>query len=101
MGVVKWSRMPVFDPKQAFADEDLGYHHGESERVSRQCGAILKRLKEGPATNRVLNNIALNYTGRISELRNAGHVVECFDHDRDTGLTRYRLKAEIKDGFLF
>jgi hypothetical protein len=60
-------------------------------RLSRQCHAILERLQAGPATNRELAMIALKYTGRISELKQAGYRVECFEHKHATGLTRYRL----------
>lgn len=62
-------------------------------RLSQQCERILARLRQGPATNRELAELALKYTGRISELKAAGHRVECFEQDRLTGLTRYRLVA--------
>ena len=41
----------------------------EPLQLSRQQGLILERLKQGPATNADLAEIALKYTGRISELR--------------------------------
>ena len=61
------------------------------ERLSRQCEAILARLKEGPATNRELADIAMKYTSRISDLRKAGHAVTVFDQDHAAGFARYRL----------
>jgi hypothetical protein len=60
-------------------------------RLSRQCRLILERLRRGPATNSELSGIALKYTNRISELRMAGYVIPCFDHNRKTGLAYYRL----------
>ena len=62
-------------------------------RLSRQCRAILTRLQQGPASNRDLAAICLKYTGRISDLRKAGYNVECYDQDRATGLSWYRLAA--------
>lgn len=61
-------------------------------RLSRQCQLILDRLTEGPATNRELSQIALKYTGRISELKQAGYKVACYDQNRVTGFSRYRLE---------
>lgn len=61
------------------------------KRLSRQCVAILDRLKQGRATNRELVGIALKYTGRLSEIRQAGYDVRCVEHDQETGLTRYAL----------
>lgn len=43
--------------------------HHDVPRLARQNTAILNRLREGPATNRQLAEIALNYRARISELR--------------------------------
>lgn len=55
---------------------------------------ILERLREGPATNAELVKYALNYTGRISEIRarvNAqGLDVIARDLKRG-GLTEYRI----------
>src|SRR5580698_4926077 len=48
----------------------------EVKRLSRQCVAILERLQRGPATNRELSELSLKYTGRISELRQAGYNIK-------------------------
>ena len=78
-------QQPGFD----FArDEQL-----ERVRLNRQCLEILALLGQRPATNRELSKIALKYTGRVSELRQAGHDVECYKRDKKTGLTWYRLKG--------
>ncbi len=63
----------------------------EAKRLGGQCAAILARLREGPATNRELANISLKYTGRLSDLRAAGYVIECVKQDHETGLTFYKL----------
>ena len=60
-------------------------------RLSRQCHAILERLRTGPATNHELAAIALKYTGRLSDLRRAGHAIQCYDRNHRTGESRYRL----------
>lgn len=62
-------------------------------RLGKQCAAILARLEAGPATNRELSQIALNYKARASELRQAGYGVVCYNHDKRTGLSWYRLEA--------
>ena len=49
----------------------------DKPRLSRQCAAILARLQQGPATNAELGKYALNYTARISQLREDGHVIDC------------------------
>lgn len=41
-------------------------------RLSRQCLAILARLRQGPATNGELVQIAQRFGGRLEELRRAG-----------------------------
>lgn len=65
----------------------------EHARLSRQCQAIVTRLKKGDATNSELAQIALKYTSRISDLRAKGWVVNVVAKDHATGLTTYRLHA--------
>ena len=60
-------------------------------RLSKQCAAILARLQEGPATNSELARMALSYTRRLSDLREAGYAVDCYKKDEETGLNWYRL----------
>lgn len=63
-------------------------------RLSRQCLAILERLKQGPATNLELAGLGiLKYTGRISDLRAAGCVILIDAQDHRTGRTLYRLES--------
>lgn len=64
----------------------------ERVRLNRQCQAILERLQRGRATNDELSKISRKYTGRISELRQAGHNVVCLSVDRKTGLSWYELQ---------
>jgi hypothetical protein len=60
----------------------------DQARLSRQCLAILKRLREGPATSAELAGIALKYTGRISDLRRNGFAISS---KRDGGGFLYTL----------
>ncbi len=63
-------------------------------RLSRQCAAILERLKQGNASADELRQAsgARNLTARISNLRYAGIGIECFDLNQETGESWYRLK---------
>ena len=84
------------DPRQttlaeAIAPRDPNVTPTEAPRLSRQCAAILARLNQGPASNAELATIALKYTGRISDLRQAGFRIEAYDRDRETGECWYRL----------
>jgi hypothetical protein len=63
----------------------------ERRRLSSQCERILALLHRGPATNRQLSDLALNYKARVSDLRKAGYRVECVDRNTRTGFSRYRL----------
>ena len=63
----------------------------EAPRLSRQCRDILMRLRQGTATNSELAGIALKYTGRISDLRAAGCVIDVIHRDHATGLVMYKL----------
>ena len=62
----------------------------QKKRLSKQCQTILEMLTRGPCTNRELSKVALKYTSRISDLRKAGHVIEC-ELDRANGLAVYKL----------
>ena len=83
-------QQPGFD----FArDEALSTPPVERVRLNRQCLEILALLEQRVATNLELSKIALKYTGRVSELRQAGYDVECYDRDRASGVCWYRLKG--------
>jgi hypothetical protein len=60
-------------------------------RLSRQNAVILARLQQGPVSNRELSGLSLNYKARISELRQAGYPVACFNRNHATGHSMYRL----------
>ena len=64
----------------------------ERARLSRQCAAILARLKAGPATAAELIDIGFNYRARISELRKRGHRIFVAERDYKTGRTVYELQ---------
>ena len=68
----------------------------ERARLATQCNRILARLREGPASNADLAALSLKYTSRISDLRAAGHRIDCVSHDPATGRCCYRL---LETGF--
>lgn len=51
-------------------------HVTDSQRRDGQCDKILKELQRAPCSNRELSTIALSYTKRIQELRQAGHDIQ-------------------------
>ena len=77
-------------------DRDGTNHAAERERprLSRQCQAILERLRRGPATNDELAQIARKYTSRVSDCRASGFEIEVTSRDFKTGLTTYELRGE-------
>lgn len=81
-------------PAFIFAVDSHLTHPAEQQRVSGQSLAILRRLQQGPATNRELAGISLKYTSRISDLREAGYDVRVIERDHKTGRTVYALKGE-------
>jgi hypothetical protein len=60
-------------------------------RLSRQCEEILDRLRRGRRTNAELAGIALKYTGRLSEIRQAGYDVRVVEKDVASGVHVYAL----------
>lgn len=68
----------------------------EKPRLQSQCEKILERLRQGPATNDELCAISRKYTGRISDLRAAGHKITLFSRDRASGVTVYQLEKEAE-----
>lgn len=70
----------------------LDFSDVDFEKNDEQCSAILGLLKErgdAGATNVELNSIAINHTGRVSDLRKKGFVIQC---QRGTGrVFHYRL----------
>ena len=61
-------------------------------RLNRQQAAIVDRLRQGPATNAELVQIAIRFTARIHELRKAGHDIQIVRQDRDSGLVWYEIR---------
>lgn len=64
----------------------------EAKRLSRQCQAILERLRSGRASNSELAEMALNYRARISDLRQRGFRIKVTDRNHETGLSWYELE---------
>ncbi len=62
----------------------------EIKKRGGQAARILARLQAGPATSLELAQVALKYTNRISELREAGHTIQAEQVD---GLWRYTLTS--------
>lgn len=60
-------------------------------RLSKQCQAILAKLRTGPCTNYELAALALKYTSRISDLRKHGFNVRMTERRKD-GTTIYELR---------
>jgi hypothetical protein len=58
-------------------------------RLSRQCLALLARLRQGPATNVELSAVAMRFGARLEELRRAGFCIEA--KRGDGGVFTYRL----------
>lgn len=68
-----------------------GYPRAEHKRLSRQCEAMLARLKEGPTSNGELARFSLKYTSRLSDLRAAGYDIRILSRNTKSGVTVYRL----------
>lgn len=63
----------------------------DKSRTSAQTQRIISRLRSGPATNVELAEIALKYTGRISDARKLGYDIKC--RREAAGVTVYWLAA--------
>ena len=83
----EYADLPLFKLCDPRVDRDPQ----EKPRLSRQCQAILDRLRLSNATNRELAALSLKYSGRISDLRANGYQVEVVFRDHKTGLTVYQL----------
>jgi hypothetical protein len=66
-------------------------------RLKSQCMTILDRLRQGRTPNTSLAGIALNYRGRVDDLRKAGFDVRCVEQDRKSGLAWYALFTDGKE----
>lgn len=89
-------QLSLFDaPPRPIPAADPSVPKEARKRLSAQCRTILQRLRTGPATNRELSCMALRYTNRIQEIREAGYVVVLVDHNHKTGLTHYRLDYDL------
>jgi len=77
-------REPLVDVRDPNAVED------DKPRLNGQNLLILERLRQGPATNAELSQIALKYSSRTSDLRKAGYNVTC--ERQPGGVCVYRLE---------
>lgn len=84
-------QLSLFDAPRKIAPRDTHVEKVERPRLTGQNQAVLERLQQGPATNFELNQIAIKYTSRVSDLRAAGYNVVVVDRDRATGRTMYQL----------
>ena len=69
-------------------------HPKDTPRLAGQNAAILTRLRQGPARNHELADIALKYTSRISDVRswlesNEGKTIKC--RRLSGGVTEYSI----------
>ena len=83
-------QMPLFDAPKPIIPCDPSVSKEDVPRLTGQNKEILNALKEGPKSNRELAQIALKYTSRNSDLRDAGCVIEASKKNR--GLVIYTLK---------
>lgn len=79
------------DLSEAIAPCDPNVAPAEAPRLAKQCALVLARLNAGPATNDELAAISRKYTSRISDLREAGFDIQCYDRNYKTGVCWYRL----------
>lgn len=63
--------------KRGIGPRDPNVQAADVPRLTGQNALILERLRQGPATCRDLNAIALKYTSRISDLRAEGYRIVC------------------------
>lgn len=61
------------------------------QRLTRQGKLIIERLRQGRASNQELCAIALKFTGRISDLRRDGWLIDLVEHNQATGEAWYVL----------
>lgn len=70
-------------------------HPAERARLSGKAALVLDLLREGERSNVELARAAGHrFGGRISDLRAAGYVIKCVEHNRATGHAVYRLERE-------
>lgn len=67
-------------------------------RLSAKQEVVLATLKSGPRTNRQLNAICFSYRQRVSELRDAGYVIDC--ERGEDGLAVYMYRGLANPGQL-
>lgn len=80
-------RIPT-EPNDATEAEMDGGDHARKNRQAT-AGAILERLKAGPATNHELLNITPRFGARIYDLRQLGHKIST--KNRGHGTFEYEL----------
>jgi hypothetical protein len=70
-------------------------HPAERARLMGKAAQVLDLLRAGEQTNLELARaVGHRFGGRISDLRAAGYVIKCVEHNRATGHAVYRLVSE-------
>ncbi len=80
--------------KQELTPTDPNIHFDEIPRLSKQNREVLDFLRrQGMVSNRELSAIALNYTGRISDLKKHGYDIQARRDDFISGKVYYTLMS--------
>ena len=80
------------EPAQILVDPRLADE--ERPRLTRQCLAVLERLRQGPATTMELIPISTRFSARLHELRKQGWIIETDRIDKASGVSLYTLKGK-------
>ncbi len=79
--------------RQELTPTDPNVHPNEIPRMSAQNRAVLDALRQRMISNYDLAKIALNYTGRISDLRKYGYDIQARRDDFISGKVLYTLMS--------
>jgi hypothetical protein len=85
------TQLELFCVPRPLVPRDPNVARQDIHRLTGQNAAILRRLRQGPATNDELIRISRKYTSRISDLRAFGFVIEATR--LGGGLFEYRLEV--------
>jgi hypothetical protein len=80
---------PLPEPAPVAIPTNVSVDKRDRSRLVGQNLAVYERLLRGPATNVDLAGISLKYTSRISDVRAAGHRIDC--ERRADGVSVYTL----------
>ncbi len=80
---------PPAKPARVVIPVNVTVEKQDRKRLAGQNLAVYERLLRGPATNVELAGISLKYTSRISDVRAAGHRIDC--ERRADGISVYTM----------